>query len=177
MGDGRGRTVEGTKAAAEARANGAKTYFTGAPCKHGHIAERQISNGTCVDCLEVRRKDNMHWFRASDKKRQQTPERRAEKAANERKNRKTEHRRSARAAERMARIASQLQRTPKWADFRAIRKFYDDARWITRVTGVVHHVDHEIPLNGESVSGLHVAENLRVIPEFDNLSKGSKFMV
>ena len=33
----------------EARALGLKRYFTGKPCKHGHVAERKI-NGNCVDC-------------------------------------------------------------------------------------------------------------------------------
>ena len=47
---------------------------------------------------------------------------------------------------------------------------------LTKRTGIEHHVDHEIPLRGKRVSGLHVAENLRVIPKLDNLSKGSRFM-
>jgi hypothetical protein len=118
----------------------------------------------------------MHWFRAADKKRQQTPERRAQKAAHERKNRKAEHRQAARAAERRARQAAQLQRTPPWADLKVIRKFYDEMHRLTRETGVQHHVDHVIPLCGKNVSGLHVAENLRVLQGPENLAKGSKFM-
>jgi hypothetical protein len=35
---------------AEAKAKGLKRYFTGKPCKHGHVAERQVSNATCVEC-------------------------------------------------------------------------------------------------------------------------------
>ncbi len=35
--------------------NAGKTrYFTGISCKHGHIAERMISNGSCVECLRLR---------------------------------------------------------------------------------------------------------------------------
>jgi hypothetical protein len=171
-----GKTVEGNFAAQLARERGEKRYFTGLPCKAGHIAERQVANGTCVECLEVRRKANMHWFRASDKKRQQTPERRAQKAAHERRNRKAEHRQAARSAERRARQAALLQRTPKWADLKAIRKFYDEMHRLTRETGIQHHVDHTIPLQGDLVSGLHVTENLRVLPGPENLAKGSKFM-
>lgn len=171
-----GRTLEGIFAAQLARERGEKRYFTGLPCKLGHIAERQISNGTCVECLEIRRKANMHWFRENDKKRQQTPERREYKAASERKNRQQPHRQASSAAARMARIAAQLERTPKWADLKEIKKFYDTSHWITKVTGIEHHVDHIIPLRGKLVSGLHVAENLRVLPGPENLAKGSKFM-
>jgi hypothetical protein len=172
---GQGRTIEGNLMAAAARARGEKRYFTGLPCKSGHVAERQISNGTCVECLEERRKANMHWFRDHDKKRQQTPERRADKAASERKNRKKESRKAANAALRMKRIASQLQRTPPWADLLLIREFYNEAARLTKETGEPWHVDHEIPLNGKLVSGLHLAENLRVIKGIENLKKGAQF--
>jgi hypothetical protein len=41
--------------AREAFDRGLKRYFSGEPCKHGHIAERMISNGGCVECLNARR--------------------------------------------------------------------------------------------------------------------------
>ena len=34
----------------EAKAKGLRFYFTGKPCKHGHVAERQVFNATCVEC-------------------------------------------------------------------------------------------------------------------------------
>lgn len=35
----------------EAIAQGLKTYFTGAPCKHGHIGERSVRrNNACIEC-------------------------------------------------------------------------------------------------------------------------------
>ena len=34
----------------EAQAQGLIRYFTGKPCKNGHIAERITSNGTCLQC-------------------------------------------------------------------------------------------------------------------------------
>ena len=40
------------KTRAEAKATGAKYYFTGEPCKHGHIAARK-TKGACVDCMKL----------------------------------------------------------------------------------------------------------------------------
>ncbi len=34
----------------EARASGAPMYFTGRPCKEGHVALRLTSNSTCMEC-------------------------------------------------------------------------------------------------------------------------------
>ncbi len=39
----------------EARNKGLKRYFTGIPCKHGHVNERIVINAQCIDCAEVYR--------------------------------------------------------------------------------------------------------------------------
>jgi hypothetical protein len=36
----------------EARQLGLPKYFTGKPCKHGHISERYTLGGTCVTCAK-----------------------------------------------------------------------------------------------------------------------------
>lgn len=79
------------------------------------------------------------------------------------------HASSARRAEAIA------QRTPKWADQEAIRAVYERASQLTAETGIPHHVDHEIPLQGRLVSGLHVAANLRPLPARDNVLKSNTF--
>jgi hypothetical protein len=43
-------------------------------------------------------------------------------------------------------------------------------------TGIKWHVDHEVPLRGKSVSGLHVWNNLSVIPAVENVRKGNRFV-
>lgn len=37
-----------------AKENGLKYYFTGLPCKNGHIENRMVSNGLCVICINNR---------------------------------------------------------------------------------------------------------------------------
>lgn len=66
--------------------------------------------------------------------------------------------------------------TPKWANKAAIRKLYEEAKIMTRATGLLHTVDHVIPLRGETVCGLHVEHNLQVILHEDNVRKGNSFV-
>lgn len=37
----------------EAKAQGLKRYFTGKPCKHGHVAERFVSTCQCAECFNT----------------------------------------------------------------------------------------------------------------------------
>jgi hypothetical protein len=73
--------------------------------------------------------------------------------------------------------ASKLQRTPEWLtedDHWMIEQAYDIAVKRTKATGVMFHVDHIVPLQGASVSGLHVPWNLQVITEVENKRKGNR---
>jgi hypothetical protein len=36
-----------------AKARGLKRYFTGKPCKHGHVAERRTANRVCMECRRL----------------------------------------------------------------------------------------------------------------------------
>lgn len=44
-------------------------------------------------------------------------------------------------------------------------------------TGFKWHVDHMIPIVGQSVCGLHCADNIQVIPAVMNMSKNNKFIL
>ena len=75
---------------------------------------------------------------------------------------------------RNARRAALLHRTPGWADLTAIEQIYLDAREF-REAGLAVDVDHIIPLQGETVSGLHVPLNLRVCLSSVNRSKSNTY--
>lgn len=71
------------------------------------------------------------------------------------------------AAKRKARL---VLACPRWADRMAIREIYRQAR----AMGFGWHVDHYYPLQGKTVCGLHVVENLRIIPAAENIAKKNK---
>jgi len=64
--------------------------------------------------------------------------------------------------------ARKSQRMPIWADRKLIKDIYDDCP-----DGM--EVDHEIPLRGELVSGLHVPENLQYLTPLENQQKGNTY--
>lgn len=75
------------------------------------------------------------------------------------------------------RQAAKLQRTPMWLSkeqLKEIQAFYVESAKLTKETGIPHEVDHELPLQGKNVSGLHVPWNLRVVPRSTNRRKGNK---
>lgn len=77
------------------------------------------------------------------------------------------------SAAAMQRRMDKLQRTPPWVDREVIKYVYLVARSY-RDAGINVHVDHIVPLRGETVSGLHVPWNLQIIPAKENLRKGNR---
>lgn len=66
---------------------------------------------------------------------------------------------------------------PSWItklDKQKMQLIYLERKNISEITGIEHHVDHIIPLNGVNVCGLHIPENLRVITATENLKKSNK---
>lgn len=73
------------------------------------------------------------------------------------------------------RRAQLINATVPWADLEKIKAIYEEAIRLTKETGIVHHVDHIIPLNSKYVCGLHVEYNLQILIGHENLTKGNKF--
>jgi 5-methylcytosine-specific restriction endonuclease McrA len=67
-----------------------------------------------------------------------------------------------------ARAAGRTNR-PAWADLSAISSIYAEAKRLGM------QVDHIIPLKGETVSGLHVHSNLRLLSREENRAKSNTF--
>ena len=118
--------------------------------------------------------------RLSGKKCYQTIQGKANKIAYKRKRSKTPEGKAQSCADAAKRRAKKLHATLKWLNkehFKQIKKFYIEAIRLTNKTGILHHVDHIVPLQGKNVSGLHVPWNLQVIPAFGpngNCSKGNR---
>ena len=163
---------------AEAKALGLKRYFTGKPCKHEHVAERQVSNGKCVECHAEY--DNSPERKAEKATYHASTEGKAKKAAYfaspASKTKKAEYNVSPegkasnrkRCAKRRAfKRACEILRTAE-EDAR-IKAMHFQATRLTIETGVVHHVDHKTPL---ARGGADRHDNLQVVPWFYNVAKG-----
>jgi hypothetical protein len=59
-----------------------------------------------------------------------------------------------------------------WVTKEELREIDARAKTETRLTGVVHVVDHDIPINHPRVCGLTTPPNLKVIPWKKNAMKG-----
>jgi hypothetical protein len=76
------------------------------------------------------------------------------------------------------RRAYRIQRLPKWVsayELKQIESLYSQARRLSQCLGISFHVDHTVPLKGNTVSGLHTLNNLQIIPGQVNLKKWNKF--
>lgn len=172
-------SLPGVVSRREAVQRGLKHYFTGKPCKHGHVARRFTSTWICTACNAApdRRRYVSDWQRENTAKVAERNERWCDRnrekhrAANRKWIRDNPDKANAALARRRAR---ELQATPAWADQEKIAAFYTEAARLTRETGIPHEVDHIVPLAGRNVCGLHVENNLRVVTRKANRSKGNR---
>jgi hypothetical protein len=72
------------------------------------------------------------------------------------------------------RRAAKVGATPAWANDFFIKEAYHLANLRSKLTGYKWHVDHIVPLQSAIVCGLHVENNLRVIPASVNQSKNNR---
>ena len=113
-----------------------------------------------------RLRENVRKWTAKNKERKSEAQRQWNKANQSKINKYSANRR-----------ATRLNATPAWltdkhrAEMAAI---YKEAVAMEKQTGILHHVDHIVPLKGENVSGLHVPWNLQILTATENMSKGNR---
>jgi len=183
----------------EAKKTGSKYYFTGQPCKHGHIAPRK-TKGACVECLKVEwakgneaRAEYFKQYNQQEKvkdKKNKWYEANKEQVMDAAKTRPIEIKREYQKAwkernttwvraDTKARRRKHRQATPSWLTKKEkaeIRQLYQIAITMSKTTGEQYVIDHIVPLRGEAVCGLHVPWNLRVITQEENLKKSNKYL-
>lgn len=168
----------------EGRKLGLLTYYGPTPCRHGHFpCERYVASGGCKECTNEKSLKRYYekikdpeWREAKNesyRKHNLTPEQ-IQRNRRSGRNWKQENRGAATAIF-VKRHAAKLDRTPEWVDETEIKKVYLERDLLTEKTGVKHNVDHQVPLRGDVVSGLHVSWNLEAIPEGPNKVKGNSF--
>ena len=180
----------------EAQALGVPHYFTGKPCKHGHVALRLLK-GTCVECRKLewaesneRRKGYFKTSEVVKEIKRRYYERNRDVVLARAKARPVDAQRRYRNAHKKAnpelyRVLVNIRRrrhrqaTPLWvtAEERAqIRALYVEAQKITKSLGIPYEVDHIYPLISDQVCGLHVLANLQIIPKSENLKKSNQLI-
>ena len=187
------------KTRSEAKETGSKYYFTGQPCKHGHIAARK-TKGACVECLKVEWQEgavSRAGYFANYNKREEVKDRKNEwyqenremvisNAATRPAHVLREYRNAWKAnnktqirADTKARRRKHREATPNWlsrTQRSELRQIYQIAITMTQTTGEQYVVDHIVPLRSHEVCGLHVPWNLRVITQEENLAKSNKLL-
>ena len=154
----------------EAKAKQEVHYFTGNPCKFNHISKRLTSNGCCVACHNEQ--SNKLYHAQNGKEKQKTFSVKETKRKWREKNKGTVNSWTA------LRYAKKKQRTPNWLtdlDIEKIKCFYQVAAMYNKEGLEKWAVDHKIPLQGETVSGLHTPCNLRIITQTENSIKSNNW--
>lgn len=170
-----------------ALAAGLMHYFTGKPCKNGHLEKRITTSGTCLGCARARAAklyaENPQKFSDASKKwREKNPDYAKINRATINRNSDSYRRRNLPkyAAYRSQGRARKLNATPKWFgefDELVMQEAHELARRRKVATGIEWEVDHIVPLAGKKVCGLHVGVNIQVIPRTQNRAKSNKHAV
>jgi hypothetical protein len=174
-----------------AKQAGARTNFTGTPCKYGHTCNRETSSGQCLECKALRdaAKRTAHRLEYNARKTRERGPHRGKLAEYAKLARDTEPEdvriaRLARAREKArewraanpkhhlalttAHKRAVKQRTPAWVDMATIVDVY-------KKCPDGYQVDHIIPIRGSIVSGLHVPWNLQYLRAEENRRKSNHF--
>ena len=136
---------------------------------------RYKNNGGCVVCAQSRAREWALLNRTAVAKNSKKYADKNRAAVNDRiKNWKAKNIDKVRA-QTASRRALKKQAQPLWVDPRKIAEVYKQALRVSNMIGMEYHVDHIVPLQSDTVCGLHVPWNLQIIPAWQNLQKQNKY--
>jgi len=153
----------------EAVRQGVTYYFTGKPCKHGHLSERFAQNRNCRECLRLRnraRTKKDYWIDYGD---EQYKERKRQNAS------KYYHTRAHKRGVRQRRFFEKSSRVATDQGITELRRIRLEAQLLSIDTGINHEVDHIIPLIHDLICGLDVPDNVQILTKADNRRKAARF--
>jgi 5-methylcytosine-specific restriction endonuclease McrA len=141
----------------EAKLLGVSRYFTGKPCKRGHVAERFVCSNKCMEC---RREDKRKW-RKEDPAKDRLKCRRWQKLNPDKVLANIHKRRARTKGEHSAQDILEI--------FIAQRRKCALCR--VKITMRSKHTDHIVPL---ALGGLNTRSNIQLLCQPCNLKKGSR---
>jgi 5-methylcytosine-specific restriction endonuclease McrA len=157
-----------------AMGRGDKTYESLTPCKNCKNTLKRVSSSGCVSCSNIR---NAPKLFDGTMDRYRSPEKTKKRLIIWRKNNpekvqaQRQRVKSYQTAYQSGRRTKLLQQTPSTANSQAILILYEEARALTRSTGIPHEVDHIIPI---CRGGLHHQDNLQILTMNANRRKGGR---
>lgn len=154
----------------EAIRRGEIYYYTGKPCKRGHIGPRFAKGRRCKQCVYERNRERTikedYWQDFGDEAYKERKRKYAKKHYLTYAHKKGVQKR--RQYEKKCRIATEKGKEE-------IRRMRLEAQMLTIDTGVKHELDHIIPLVHDLVCGLETPTNCQVLTKAQNRRKASRF--
>jgi hypothetical protein len=149
----------------EAVDRGLTHYFTGNACKRGHVDRRLTSTGHCLSCSSS---EGRKWSRRNRWRRERYVQRWA-----------ADNKHKTAAASSKRRLAHKHAR-PAWFEQQKVTQLYAECATLNDVFKLTGNralqVDHIIPLQSDSVCGLHCWANLQLLSRADNRRKSNTYL-
>jgi len=158
----------------DSKTRGLRFYVSSKVCPKGHLDYRITANGGCFTCgmtrpLSTKHKEYTKIWRSRNVEEKKAYTKEYQSRSEVKAKRCEAERRRFLSKLRGSKITENLGLEEE------IQDIYLECQKKTEETGVRHHVDHIVPLQGKNVSGLHVPWNLRVITMTENIIKSNTF--